>query len=1301
MSVFSLHADYPATMAPQLRTSLIACFAGMPFAAAETLALPLEGTTSADVWDAGSLSTTANPGFPGATTYAQPWPSSIPTSNGGDAFLSKLANGPTGAPIPSGQSIYFVSFFNTANTFGGTLGVHDDTPLASLNTIAFQLEIGGANGYDLYNNHLAGPPDLSAVKLHYTTTGGATGTLQADSHAILDRFYTFAIDMPTGPNGEDQPEDIYNRLYGLQWDLSGIGPVSEFHIEFSGVEHAQLYQLRLDQSSHTYGTTSVFPRDAVWTDGGGDLSWNTTANWNESSPPGPGRNIRFSAGIGTSLDDTLTAKSLNFSSSSSFALGGTSPSVTLTSGINADSPGAVSHLLSLPLHFANYNLIELAAGNTLTLTGPITGSGFYKQGSGNLILSGNNLYDGTDSSFQINGLILRGGDVTVTGTNAISPGASSSTLNIRPDTTVRLVGGDDRFDPKFTANLLGSTSILVLGGASGKSDQTFAGLTGSVSGTPVTGSRIVGGSSSFSTLTINPSGTAIYAGNIGGSGEFENHLNLLKTGSGLQFLSGLNTYTGTTRIDAGALALDPTGRTIVLNGGALVLDGADLSAILGDQPGGISFTSHGGFAANGNAPHSITLDSGVPLSWASDSFLPDNRRLLLSAAGTNQTIDFTNPLDLGTGTRVIHVEDGSHNTDARLSGSLGGSGILAKTGPGHLEITAANPFSGTAIVHSGTFSVTGGSGTFAGQLAANPGTFLRLTNATGAKLDNRLPSSTSVALRGAFFTFTAASDGNQESIGQLGIEQGANTVSTSRSSAGSSTVLTFASLGRLPSSTLNFSGTSIGVADARNQVRFTTPPPLNQGIIGGWAVTGNEFATLGPLGVIAFENYSTSAESAWDASHNVKLTAGAASSPTAILTASREIHSLRLVGATSGTFGNVLDLGGNSLLVRSGGILVNGGSDTRTAKITNGSLTASNELILFSNGPLDISATVADPSPSQSLSLVKSGSGLLTLQAPAAHTGSTVVNQGTLRLASSASLASSPHIRLISGGTLNVSEHAAFTIAPGQTLSGTGTVNGSLSIGGTLAPDASAQTPLAITGQLTFASGSSVGITIGPSDALPLHGSVNVSGTVSVSPGTRLSIDTDTTSPFWNEPRSFTILSAASFSETPVFTIEGGPEHGLWHLSASATSVVLGWTPATPLQLWRKARFGTFENTGDAADAGDPDHDGVPNLVEYALGTSPLAFSAKPAPGPNRTLDFSLPDPPAPDVACEVQSSADLSVWKTIATFTPAAGWTWTGEGPSQITLTPASGSVGISVGGETVPSVPDRRFMRLKAIHP
>ena len=54
-------------------------------------------------------------------------------------------------------------------------------------------------------------------------------------------------------------------------------------------------------------------------------------------------------------------------------------------------------------------------------------------------------------------------------------------------------------------------------------------------------------------------------------------------------------------------------------------------------------------------------------------------------------------------------------------------------------------------------------------------------------------------------------------------------------------------------------------------------------------------------------------------------------------------------------------------------------------------------------------------------------------------------------------------------------------------------------------------------------------------------------------------------------------------------------------------------TASTPAQYWRYAHFGTLENAGDAADSADPDHDGIPNVLELAFGTDPLSAASGPA----------------------------------------------------------------------------------------
>ncbi len=63
----------------------------------------------------------------------------------------------------------------------------------------------------------------------------------------------------------------------------------------------------------------------------------------------------------------------------------------------------------------------------------------------------------------------------------------------------------------------------------------------------------------------------------------------------------------------------------------------------------------------------------------------------------------------------------------------------------------------------------------------------------------------------------------------------------------------------------------------------------------------------------------------------------------------------------------------------------------------------------------------------------------------------------------------------------------------------------------------------------------------------------------------------------------------------------------------SSFTLSLTGRQATATNLWRQTHFGSMDKTGPSAEQSDPDGDGIPNLVEFALGSHPK--EPTPAPG--------------------------------------------------------------------------------------
>jgi hypothetical protein len=128
-----------------------------------------------------------------------------------------------------------------------------------------------------------------------------------------------------------------------------------------------------------------------------------------------------------------------------------------------------------------------------------------------------------------------------------------------------------------------------------------------------------------------------------------------------------------------------------------------------------------------------------------------------------------------------------------------------------------------------------------------------------------------------------------------------------------------------------------------------------------------------------------------------------------------------------------------------------------------------------------------------------------------------------------------------------------------------------------------------------------------------------------------------------------------------------------------------------PIDLWRLNHFGSSSNSGPGADGSDPDHDGLVNLVEYALGLdsntpdpNPLSFASTAG---HLNIIYQRPHPAPPDVnyIAEVSDSLAPAVWNSGSAFT------------SQTVADNGNGTETVTVTDRTLTASSPAHFLRVR----
>lgn len=655
--------------------------------------------------------------FPsGINPWVNPIKSQLWTSGHQQGELWKISNGASGGPFPSGETIYYGGGSAVPNTDGGTLGAKAYA-IGDVQTVTFQLSLGEAYGYTLFNGEL---PTLTL----YDTSGGLIDTLTASYSDIIKKAYNGSMEMPPG-SGVD--EDVYINTFGLQWDLSSLGQeIGSFQVNWTAVQHAQLWSFRIDQTDEIY-SDFIFDITSYWT-GAGDEVWSSPDNWQGGSVASTVGKAVFGAGAGVELTADTTVGQITIRSDENFTIGSDNGS-KLTAGLNITTEangGPGDHTISADMVLPTTVTFDVGEDTTLAVSGDMSGVGFYKRGAGEFTISGNNSFSGN--------LVFAGGVTIVSGTNATT---GASILDIKNARVV--LQGDDRFSSAFGAKLAGTstpgqTAYLQLGDENtGAVIQTLDSLNAvkpqyvkDLNPNPQTDPPVyvVGGSDEISTLTVKG---GVYSGYLGGGGLHENNLSLVVDGNFT--LQGTSTYVGDTVIKTGAVlqvnreAALSDGSNLVINGGLLALGsfsylipgGVNDNGILvtesvdtftralGTGAGEVRFDGGGGFRAVGGSKTVDLGGAGVLVTWGQDGFVADGSALILATDSSANTITFANAIDFGNASRTIQIDP---NSAAALSGVLSGSGGLIKTGSGALLLSGLNTYTGVTRVEAGQLRVS-------------------------------------------------------------------------------------------------------------------------------------------------------------------------------------------------------------------------------------------------------------------------------------------------------------------------------------------------------------------------------------------------------------------------------------------------------------------------------------------------------------------------------------------------------------------------------------------------------------------
>lgn len=1091
-----------------------------------------------------------------------------------------------------------------------------------------------------------------------TVTGGVTSTLSAQQVNLDHGGFTVDAGATLNLTGSIRSGSITKAGAGLLVISGSNGSSGGITINggtFTATRSAQ------DDGIHTlgYGPLTV--------NNGGTLrttrNWTTSSEWNGNSVG----TVTINQGgtwsiesIGQTIKNGLNLNGGSITSSVSNADWG---ALHLKSDITAAGAAVSSIAADTALNWTRSITVE--AGSRLDYSGVVhdqyaTNGGINKAGAGTLVLSGANSYSGQT--------VVASGTLLASSSTALGPGGhNGNTMSFIYDGATLALQGGISLDEHFHVWGSGVGGLGAVRSISGNNALTNA----------------PGGGAGYCLRSDTTVGVDADSLTVSGFYQDGGSYGLVKTGAGTLRLTQVSTYTGATTVNQGRLLLDASGGNGRIRGSLTVQPGAvvettgdgtglgwngELSSVsinggtvtsagtihIWNIPGGITMT--GGLLQSNNG---VSNPAGPQLEWNRASV-----NILASAATSEIAGRIRMRADNGYGGILFNVADGAATEDLKVSAAITeaspGLGIT-KSGPGTLSLSGANSYSGTTTVNQGTLVV--GNGTIS------------------SNLDNGAPVSIAAdAVLKLDFT-------GSDEVGSLvidGVDQGNGTFNASTHPGvitGSGSLVVLANDGIWTAASSGNWGTQSnwqdgGVASGQDKTASflgaagTTVTLDSNRSIGSLAFSSLDYTITGASRTLTLDSVTGS---------SIGVETGTTTTISSRLSSYGSVTktgggTLKLYAASGDNYSGAYYHNLNGLDIQAGTVELN------SQYITLGQVNIGSGATLHASVPW----ATGSSNPWFSGRTV----GAITVQSGGTLASSTIANSivsGLTLLGGSVTGSHPPN-----------SDWGHFIIASTVFAGGgeTSTISAELALPGVQTFDVTGGSSLVVSGLVHDRNGASPGAVVkSGAGTMTLSASNAYSGGTSVQSGT-LVLGNGNANSSLADGADVSVESGATLnlnfsgSDTIDELVLGGvamspgtynASNSGGYITGTGALVVSNGPISDPFLGWIDA---SWPSLSDKTPAGDPDHDGISNLLEYVLKdgdpsvANPVILPAVDASGADFVFTFLRRNASAADTTQTFEYGTDLSGWTSVA-IPGGAGVTVTdqGSGIDKVEVTIAKGS--------------------------